>query len=162
MRMRLPAPFRLPALLAAATLALGQPALARNDTLTHPVAPLLNGDGRGVMGDLHVAFGSATAQDGMLVTEGVYVHGVGHSTDVGYRKPTDAEVCDRALFDALNKLTIAARKAGANGIVGIVSDYQSRRLDDPANVECHAGTMKSHVLLRANLVKVGTGPAATP
>ena len=158
---RLGAPCRLAPLLAAAALVLCPPAMARNDILTHPVAPLLNGDGRAVMGDLHIAFGGATAGDGRTITAEVYAHGIGSSSDVGYRKPTDAEVCDRALLDALNKLALAARKVGATGIVGIVSSYQGRVLDDPAQVECHAGTLKSHVMLKATLVRLET-PARNP
>lgn len=162
MAMHLPSWSRLAPVLAAAALGLGQPAMARNDAIIHPIAPVLNADGRALMGDLHVAFGASTAGEGTALTAGVEVHGIGSTQDIGYRKPTDAEVCDRALLDALNKLALAARKAGANGIVGIVSNYQGRSLDDPNHVECRAGTIKSHVLLKANLVHLGTAQTATP
>ncbi len=148
-------------LLALATLAWAQPAAARNLAIVHPVAPVLGGKtGRNIVSDLRVAFGGATAAIGTTITTDFEVEGIGGSEYSGNRRPTDAEVCDRALLDALTKLVLAARNAGANGIVGIVSNYQHRPFDDPNNVECHAGTFKSHVVLKANFVRLDPGTAA--
>lgn len=151
-------------LLALATLAWAQPAAARNLAIVHPVAPVLNGKtGSNIVSDLRVAFGAATADSGTAITTGFEVEGIGGSDYIGNRRPTDAEVCDHALLDALTKLVLAARNAGANGIVGIVSNYQHHSFDDPNNVECHAGTFKSHVVLKANLVRLDAAAVtATP
>jgi uncharacterized protein YbjQ (UPF0145 family) len=148
---------------ALATLASVQPAAARNVAIVHPVAPVLNGKtGRNLVSDLRVAFGGATAGSGTAITTGFEVEGIGGSDYIGNRRPTDAEVCDRALIDALTKLVLAARNAGANAIVGIVSNYQHHSFDDPNNVECHAGTFKSHVVLKANFVRLDAAAPAAP
>ena len=150
-------------LLAFATLAFAEPAFARNVAIVHPIAPVLSGKaGRALVSDLRVSFGGASASTGTAVTAGFEVEGIGGSDYIGNRRPTDAEVCDRALLDALSKLVLAARQAGANGIVGIVSNYQRRAFDDPNNVECHAGTFKSHVVLKANFVRLDAQQAAAP
>jgi len=149
-------------LFALAVLAFAQPAAARNLAIVHPIAPVLAGKaGRNIVSDLRVSFGGATAIAGTAVTTGFEVEGIGGSEYTGNRRPSDAEVCDRALLDALSKLVLAARKAGANGIVGIVSNYQQRPFDDPNNVECHAGTFKSHIVLKANFVRLDVSQAAT-
>jgi len=150
-------------MLAVAALAFAGPAAARNLALVQPVAPVLTSKaGRALVSDLHVAFGGATAGSGTLVTAGVEVEGIGGSDWVGNRRPTDAEVCNRALLDALTKLVLAARKSGANGIVGIVSNYEHRPFDDPNNVECHAGSFKAHVVLKANFVRLDAAQVAAP
>lgn len=148
-------------LLALALLAFAQPATARNVAIVHPVGPVLAGKaGRSLVSDLRVAFGGATSAGTTALSPGVEVEGIGGTDYIGNRRPTDAEVCDRALLDALSKLVLAARKSGANAIVGIVSNYQHHPFDDPSNVECHAGTFKSHVVLKADLVRLNAAPAA--
>lgn len=147
-------------LLALASLA--HSAAARNVAIVHPIAPVLAGKaGQNLVSDLRAAFGGATANSGTVITAGFEVEGIGNSDYTGNRRPTDADVCNRALLDALSKLVIAARNAGANGIVGIVSNYEHRPFDDPNNVECHAGTFKAHVTLKANFVRLETAPTGT-
>lgn len=147
-------------LLALAALALCGPAAARNVAIVHPIAPVLDSKaGKDIVSDLHLAFGGASAGSGTMVTAGFEVEGIGGAEYNGRYRPTDAQVCDRALRDALTKLVIAARNAGANGIVGIVSNYEHHPFDDPNNVECHAGTFKSHVVLKANFVRLDASQA---
>jgi uncharacterized protein YbjQ (UPF0145 family) len=149
-------------LLAAALLAWVEPSAARNVAIVHPVGPVMRSKaGRDLVSDLRVSFGSASSQGLVVVRQNVEVEGLGSAEYVGNRRPSDAEVCDRALMDALSKLVLAARKAGANGIAGIVSNYQHQPFDDPANVECHAGTFKSHVVLQADFVRVEGKPPAS-
>ena len=133
------------------------PAEARNVTFVQPFSAVMNrSQTKDVVGDLQFRFGKASAGQGQIVGADVTVEGVGRATYDGTRSrqaPSDKEVCDRALADAVTKLVTAARKAGANGVTGIVSNYKGSLYDDPQNFECHAGTFSSTVVLKGQLVR---------
>jgi uncharacterized protein YbjQ (UPF0145 family) len=154
----------LSTVLLATGLALALPAQARNVVIVQPVEQVLTGKkAQDLLGDLQLRFGGATAGGGTVVTPVVQVDGVGEATYDGSRRPTDEQVCERALFNALSKLVLAARKSGANAVVGLVSNYGNSAFDDPKNVECHAGTFKAHVVLRGQLVRLDAAqPGAAP
>jgi hypothetical protein len=155
-------PFRLAVL--GLALAAALPASARNEIFLRPVSEGL-GKARSheILGDLVVRFGKSSATDVDLVGESVAEGSASATAEPGMHRaarPTDETVCLHAFEDALSKLAIAARKAGASAILGVVSDYKGQELDDPANYECHAGTFTSYVTLKARLAR--SIPSARP
>ncbi len=66
---------------------------------------------------------------------------------------TDEEACDWALQSALIALQTAAKRAGANAVTEIVSNYQHVEYKDAQKYECHAGALMAGVALKAKLVK---------
>jgi uncharacterized protein YbjQ (UPF0145 family) len=62
--------------------------------------------------------------------------------------------CDWALQSALISLQDDAKKAGANAVVDIVSNYDDHEYRDSQNYECHVGFLMSGVVLKAKLAKV--------
>jgi uncharacterized protein YbjQ (UPF0145 family) len=144
-------------------LAAAPSAQARNETFLRPAADgLAKPRAHEILGELVVRFGSASAVGAEIVERDVVAEGVAaassEGTARGANRPSDETVCLHAFEDALSRLAVAARKAGAAAIVGVVSDYHDQPLDDPRNYECHAGTFKSYVTLKAQLAR-GLAPA---
>jgi hypothetical protein len=167
----------LPSLLisAAAMLAMATPALARNETFTLSVHDAFHkARAHEIVGDMPVRFGAASALAAAspdVVRADVLVEGVAAAGGDDPRQHrlgpplTDEERCVHAFDDALGKLVAGAREAGALAIVGVVSDYkgESHALGDGAQFECHAGSVRSYVWLRAQFVRglpVARGSAA--
>ncbi|RDS85625.1 excinuclease [Dyella psychrodurans] len=65
----------------------------------------------------------------------------------------DQKTCDWALQSVLISLQDEAKKAGANAVVDIVSNF-GNEYSDPQNYECHVGFLMSGVVLKAKLAKV--------
>lgn len=65
----------------------------------------------------------------------------------------DQSTCDWALQSALIALQDEAKKAGANAVVDIVSDYDDEYRDSQ-NYECHVGFLMSGVIMKGKLAKV--------
>jgi hypothetical protein len=65
----------------------------------------------------------------------------------------DQPTCDWALQSALISLQDEAKKAGANAVVDIVSNYGSEYRDSQ-NYECHVGFLMSGVIMKGKLAKV--------
>jgi hypothetical protein len=66
----------------------------------------------------------------------------------------DQATCDWALQSALIALQDDAKKAGANAVTDIVSNYNGSEYRDSQNYECHVGFLMSGVELKAKLAKV--------
>ncbi|PVZ15474.1 MULTISPECIES: excinuclease [unclassified Pseudomonas] len=66
---------------------------------------------------------------------------------------TDEAACAWALQSALLTLQDAAKKAGANAVVNIVSYYKRNENANSANYECHAGAIIGGVTLKGDLAK---------
>ncbi len=120
-----------------------------------------------IVGNLPLRFGSASATTADALPDDVQVEGEAGATSTDptvryFKRPTDEEVCQRALDDALTRLSAAARKAGAVAVVGIVSDYKGVVYDDPAAYECHSGTFNSYVWLRARFSRSKPHTLAVP
>ncbi len=64
---------------------------------------------------------------------------------------SDEEACDWALQSALITLQDAAKKAGGNAVVDIVSFYKRTPYSDAQKYECHAGTFVSGVALKGQI-----------
>jgi len=67
---------------------------------------------------------------------------------------TDEEACLWALQSALATLQAAAKKAGANAVVDIVSYYNRDQYQDPLKFQCRAGTLIAGVALKGTLANV--------
>jgi hypothetical protein len=65
----------------------------------------------------------------------------------------DQKTCDWALQSVLISLQDEAKKAGANAVVDIVSNFGSEYRDSQ-KYECHVGFLMSGVVLKAKLAKV--------
>ena len=158
-------PFTAAALAAVALLGLAPSAQARNVRLMEPVSDAVRLTRvQDILGTLQMRFGSASAGGAEIVRRDVTVVGEGSTQlhDVGKDdsvRPADQGLCARAFEAAVTKLAFAARDARATAIVGVVSVRDGKVLDDPEHFECHAGTLKASVSLRAQLVR---GPVDVP
>jgi uncharacterized protein YbjQ (UPF0145 family) len=65
----------------------------------------------------------------------------------------DQATCDWALQSVLISLQDAAKQAGANAVIDIVSDY-GNDYRDSHNYECHVGFLMSGVIMKGKLAKV--------
>jgi hypothetical protein len=153
------------ALAAVALAGLAPSAQARNVRLMESVADSTRlSHVRDILGTLQMRFGSASGRGAEVVRRDVNVVGEGSTQlhDVGQDdsvRPSDQGLCARAFEAAVTKLAFAARDARATAIVGVVSVNDGKVLDDPEHFECHAGTLKASVSLRAQLVR---GPVDMP
>ena len=157
------------AALAVALVALVPTAHARNVRLMEPVPDATRaGRTHDILGGLDLRFGSDSAHRADIVRRDVTVKGVGETKlhDVGDDdkvRPTDHDLCARAFEDAITQLAFAARGARAGAIVGVVSNYDGKVFDAPAQYECHVGALKAAVELKAQLARsVGNAPPPPP
>lgn len=67
---------------------------------------------------------------------------------------SDEEACSWALQSALIRLQNAAKAAGANAVVNIISNYKNVEYKDSSKFECHAGAVIAGVAFKADLAKV--------
>ena len=150
---------------AVASAGLAPSAQARNVRLMEPVSDATRlSRVHDILGTLQLRFGSASAAGAQVVRRDVTVVGEGSTQlhDVGQDdsvRPSDQGLCARAFEAAVTKLAFSARDARATAIVGVVSVHAGKVFDDPDHFECHAGTLKASVSLRAQLVR---GPADAP
>ncbi|WP_266170210.1 excinuclease [Dyella subtropica] len=66
----------------------------------------------------------------------------------------DEETCSWVLQSALISLQEMAKRADANAVMDIVSDYNDTEYRDGEKYECHIGFLMSGVQLKAKLAKV--------
>jgi len=67
---------------------------------------------------------------------------------------SDAVACDHVLRSALLRLQQAAKNAGANAVVDIVSFYKRNEYRDAQNYECHAGGVLAGVALKGTIATI--------
>lgn len=67
---------------------------------------------------------------------------------------SDEEACSWVLQSALIRMQDAAKAAGANAVVNLVSYYKKSEHRDSQNYECHAGAFVAGVALKGDLAKV--------
>ena len=76
---------------------------------------------------------------------------------------TEQEACDQSFIEALASLRDAARKIGADAVVGIKSLYKNREFRSATQYECRLSYFSASVTLEGRLVKLeSSAPAATP
>jgi hypothetical protein len=68
---------------------------------------------------------------------------------------SDQETCNHVLETDLISLQDDARRAGANAVIDIVSNYNNVEFRDSQNYECHKGFLMSGVALKAKFARVG-------
>lgn len=73
---------------------------------------------------------------------------------------TEQEACDQSFIEALASLRDAARKIGANAVVGIKSLYKNREFRSATQYECRLSYFSASVTLEGRLVKLA--PPAPP
>jgi uncharacterized protein YbjQ (UPF0145 family) len=134
-------------------------------TLALACIPAAHAADRKVMQSFQEAVQNATAAGKLDGSVKFYLAGTGpkgkvlESNVVTNRKTnafgkSDGEACDWAAQSALIALQDAAKTAGANAVVNIVSYYKKVENKDPANYECHAGAVIAGVALRGDLAVV--------
>jgi uncharacterized protein YbjQ (UPF0145 family) len=134
-------------------------------TLALACIPAAHAADRKVMQSFQEAIQNATAAGKLDGSVKFYLAGTGpkgkvlESNVVTNRKTnafgkSDGEACDWAAQSALIALQDAAKTAGANAVVNIVSYYKKVENKDPANYECHAGAVIAGVALRGDLAVV--------
>ncbi|MCM2460040.1 MULTISPECIES: excinuclease [unclassified Pseudomonas] len=67
---------------------------------------------------------------------------------------SDVEACEWVVQSALISLHQAAKAAGANAVINIVSFYKRNERRDATTYECHAGAIMAGVALKGDLAKV--------
>jgi hypothetical protein len=141
-------------------------AQARNDSFELPVNKAVASKRvREVLGDLPLRFGSATANGADLLPGDFTAQGAASIVSEDPRRREhlkDEETCQLAFVDAVNQLAQEARRAGAAAVVGVVSNFKGQLVDDPRNFDCHAGTAKSYVTLRARFARTWTETSTRP
>jgi len=152
-------PISLRGVLALSALAVACSAHARDNVLRLPVtAALADPAAQHALGATSLRFGSATAANAELLARDVQIDGSAvplreNQAQRDSQPPSDESVCQKAFVDAMARLSAAARQAGAVAVLGVVSDYKGEVHDDPASYECHAGSFRSHVALRAQFAR---------
>lgn len=67
---------------------------------------------------------------------------------------SDAAACNWVFLSAMLRLQKAAKDAGANAVINIVSNYKNVEMSSETEFECHAGTMMAGVALKGEFVKI--------
>lgn len=75
---------------------------------------------------------------------------------------TEQEACDQSFIEALASLRDAARKIGADAVVGIKSLYKNREFRSATQYECRLSYFSASVTLEGRLVKLAPSASATP
>ena len=134
-------------------------AQARDTVLHLPLADALaDPAAQRIVGTTPLRFGASSAAHADLVARDVTIDGTAaplreNAARRDSHVPSDESVCAQAFVDAMKRLVDSARQSGAGAVVGIVWDYKGQVQDDPARYECHAGSFRSHVALRAQFAR---------
>ncbi len=91
---------------------------------------------------------------GKPVKASVVKSGVTTSQKTNAFNKSDEAACSWALQSALIRMQNAAKQAGANAVVNIVSNYKNVVYSDAQKYECHAGAVMAGVALKADLANV--------
>ncbi len=67
---------------------------------------------------------------------------------------SDEAACSWVLQSALVALQDSAKRAGANAVIDIASNYKQKEYKDASKYECHAGAVIAGVALKGQLAKV--------
>ena len=126
------------------------PAQARNDKYLLPIKAALESTEAREKPDGSVKFFFGKQSTLQIVTNlgNVTLHGKANT-----RRTDDVKACNAAFLAAMVDFQKRAKKAGANGVVNIVSYYKNVEMASPSEFECHAGAA-AHAILRGDLVKI--------
>jgi uncharacterized protein YbjQ (UPF0145 family) len=67
----------------------------------------------------------------------------------------DEEACQWVTLGALQALQQAAKRRGANAVIGMVSNYKNRPWTHASQYECHAGGIMAGVAFKGTYARVG-------
>jgi hypothetical protein len=67
---------------------------------------------------------------------------------------SDAVACNWVFLSAMLRLQKAAKDAGANAVINIVSNYKNVEVSSETDFECHAGALMAGVALKGEFVKI--------
>jgi len=160
-----PASFLPLAVAAALALVAASPARARNESIHLPIdVAMAKKRTREAVGDLPLRWGSASARGSELMAGEIEAQGAASFVEDPRRREhlSDEEACLLAFHDAVGKLAEQARRAHAEALVGIVSAFKDDVVDDPRSYDCHAGSSKAYVTLRARLARTFADASARP
>lgn len=140
-----------PLLALVAALALATPAIARDSALHLPLeAVIAQGRASGEL-DGTVAF----YLDGAKAPKTLQALGeakVNRKTNAVNK--SDEEACRWVTLGALAALQEAAKKRGANAVVGLRSNYKNRPWSSATQYECHAGGIMAGVAFKGTYARV--------
>lgn len=149
--------------MAALAIVAGTPAVARNTEHLLPIqSTLATPEARAAIGnDIPVSFGAALPDGRSIVNDRIVSRGNVDPRPVfnrpgNVRQLTDEEACAASFIAALKDLVEQARKAGGTSLVGIVSNYDGKERDSTEVYECHAGSTRVIVELKAVVTVAGT------
>lgn len=125
---------------------------ARDTTHRFPVSEVLDASYHEGKLDGSVRFYFAGEETPKVVAN--YGEGVANRKTNGVNK-SDAEACRWVMLSSLVALQEAAKKRGANAVVGITSYYKRKEYKSATQYECHAGSLMSGVALKGTYAKVG-------
>jgi hypothetical protein len=125
-------------------------ALARNDQYLLPIKGALESTETREKPDGSVRFFFGKQAATPIVTKLATVTPHGRAST---RRTDDVKACNAAFLAALVEFQKHAKKAGANGVVNIVSYYKNVEMASPTEFECHAGAA-AHAILRGDLVRI--------
>lgn len=138
---------------ALAGLLAGAPAAESNDVVMLPIATALNGaDGQqSTLQNVRVFFGGQPTPP--------IAHVIGtftaHRKTNGFAR-SEAFSCDWAFLAAVRELQSRAMGLGGNAVVHIISAYNRHLVSSPTDYECHKGLLMAGVVLRGEVVRLGT------
>jgi len=125
-------------------------AQARNDKYILPIkAALESTDTRDKLdGTVKFYFGKQPSPPVITNLGNATPHGKANT-----RRTDDVIACNAAFLAALIDFQKRAKRAGANGVINIVSYYKNVEMASPTEFECHAGAA-AHAILRGEVVKL--------
>ena len=127
-------------------------AQARNDAFFLPIQDAIKADEAKprLNNDIKLYFGDQPYP----AVEVTLFHGF-----VAYKKgsifeKTEVEACNLTFLAALVQIQERARRMGGNAVINIESFYKKRSFRSNDKYECHAGSAKTGVMLRGDIVKL--------
>ena len=150
----------VPWVVAALCSALPAVAAARDEQRLYDVAAALATPEARDRFDETIAFHWAGAEP-PLIERSFSIHTSERKTFLPTR--TEQEACDQSFIEALAALRDAARKAGADAVVAIMSLHKNREFRSPTQYECRLSYFGASVTLEGRLVKLAPpGPVTVP
>jgi len=141
---------RFPAAVLMAAL-FGTPALAADRSVYQPLQEAVQAaqaSGK-IDGSVKFFLADASPRGARVLRAGV----VSNKKSNSFGRP-DETACNWAAQSAVIAMHQAAKKAGANAVVNIVSYFRKQEYRDSTNYECHAGNVVAGVTLRGDLAKL--------
>ena len=126
------------------------PSSARNDVVMLPITTVVSTpEAQQRLGDSIKFYFGTQAAPHVAQSFGSYT-AHGKASESG---KTEIASCEQAALSTLVQMREHATSLGANGVVGIVSDYHRHEVSSPTDIECHLGSHSAGVVLRGDVVR---------